>query len=830
MVICLLGVNLLILLPNRIDSLQFLLINAGFCLIATLIAYATSYIQRLNANLQECRQALLENQKRMAGIVDSTIDAIICIDAELRIILYNTAAVNMFGYSKQEALGITIERLIPEWFRRRQDYPSAAGSGGNGALPFRNGETIIINGLRSNGIEFPIEASVSQLETADSTSFTAVLRDVTERMRIEFALQERLKLQDQITKVANTAPGLICAFRLRPDHSACMPYASPVIEAVYGFKPHEVITDFSPVFARIHPEDIEHLQAGIAESAASMRPWQDTYRYFHPSKGEVWLEGHSMPLREADGSILWHGYIQDITERKRAETALRDRDAELRLIMDATPALISYLNVDLCYQRVNATYEHWFGLSAQQVLGQNARDLVGEKSWEIIGPYLEKALAGEQVEFDQAIPYGNSAPRWVHATYIPHKNANGQVKGIVVHATDIQARKLYEHEIAVLNKNLQHRIDELRSSQTRLALIVEEVNAGYWDWDLLTRTLYLSPEWKRQLGFDDHELINSWEEWECLLHPEDRPYVWVATEHFIAGHQQAYELEYRLRHKNGAYRWIHARGSLLRDHDNRPYRLLGINLDITDYMKSKALSARRDKMEQAFRLYVAGQTAAAIAHELNQPLTAIGSYADVALQLLESGKPDPQKLHHVIENCSIQAQRAGQVIRQLLACLHKGETLVEPIDLNDIIREALELMETDLDHSGLNLELNLAADLRRVAANGMQIQKVLLNLLRNGLEAMLESELKSGTLTINTSTVNDHPGMARVSIRDCGKGVADPAGLNSIFQAFYTTKPTGLGMGLAISRSLIEAHGGELWAEQNAGQGLSIHFTLPFAT
>ena len=386
--------------------------------------------------------------------------------------------------------------------------------------------------------------------------------------------------------------------------------------------------------------------------------------------------------------------------------------------------------------------------------------------------------------------------------------------GIIISCEDITARRTAQ--------------EELRTAQARLALVVEEVKAGYWDWDLNTSTVYLSPEWMRQIGFDENELLNRWEEWECRLHPDDRAFVLEATENYIAGILPVFELEFRLRHKNGLYRWIHSRGGLLRDQNNHPYRMLGINLDITDYKKMKVLSERRNRMEQSSRLYVASQTAAAIAHELNQPLAAITSYADVALHMLKTGNQNPQKLFHVVENCALQAQRAGDVIRQLMTVLHKGETLGEPLDINISVYEALDLVKEDVPSGAFKIELDLASGLPQVSANSLQIEKVLVNLLRNGMESMQESGISEGTITVTTQCSASDPAMAEVTVCDSGKGVADTATLRTMFQPFHSTKAKGLGMGLAISRALIEAHGGKMWAEQNTGTGISVHFTVPF--
>lgn len=382
------------------------------------------------------------------------------------------------------------------------------------------------------------------------------------------------------------------------------------------------------------------------------------------------------------------------------------------------------------------------------------------------------------------------------------------------------------HAQAVAQKPAE---EELRNAQTCLNLVVEEMKVGYWDWDLLTRCFYVSPEWKWQLGIDDNTPLDNLETWQSRVHPDDQAFVLTAAEDYIVGKQAIYELDYRLRHQDGSYRWIHSRGVLLRDRQNQPYRLLGLNLDITDYRQSSEFNARRNRMEQSFRTYVASQTAAAIAHELNQPLTAISYYADVAQELLQTGIQNPQKLSEVMEKCSQQALRAGSVIRQLMAILHKGEAANEPIDITVAVREAISFIMTDGQLSDFKISLDLAAALPLVTANSLQVQKVLINLLHNASESMQESGGDVGTIKIITRPATDDPSFAQITVIDCGKGVADVAMLKTIFQPFHTTKPAGLGMGLAISRALIEAHNGKMWAEQNAGPGLSIHFTLPFA-
>jgi signal transduction histidine kinase len=180
-----------------------------------------------------------------------------------------------------------------------------------------------------------------------------------------------------------------------------------------------------------------------------------------------------------------------------------------------------------------------------------------------------------------------------------------------------------------------------------------------------------------------------------------------------------------------------------------------------------------------------------------------------------------------MENCSIQAQRAGDVIRQLMVLLHKGETASEIIDINTSIHEAIDIMKSDGIMNGSKIELYLTAGLPQIKADALQIQKILITLLRNGLESMHEQGETTNPIIVITHQDEVNPSMIKVTVRDSGQGVTDAAMLKKIFQPFHSTKPTGLGMGLPISRSLIAAHGGKMWAEQNVDNGISIHFTLP---
>lgn len=280
----------------------------------------------------------------------------------------------------------------------------------------------------------------------------------------------REDLLKQLEKTAASMPGMICSFRLRPDGRISLPYASSAINDLYAVAPEDVAEDFGPVLCRMHPADVNRVMASIHESARSMTQWRDEWRFDHPVKGERWIEGCSMPVRESDGSILWHGYVQDITERKDHEQRLAKLNAFLRIITDAVPALISYVDVDLRYRMVNRGYERWFGRAAEETEGRLVREVLGEAVWTAVTPYLERVLAGEAVEYEAELPYKYGGTRWVHVSYLPDRGEDGQVRGFVVMVIDHSERRRIEEELRQSRQqfiDLMARHDNIHESERR---------------------------------------------------------------------------------------------------------------------------------------------------------------------------------------------------------------------------------------------------------------------------------------------------------------------------------------------------------------------------
>lgn len=355
----------------------------------------------------------------------------------------------------------------------------------------------------------------------------------------------------------------------------------------------------------------------------------------------------------------------------------------------------------------------------------------------------------------------------------------------------------------------------LQESWRRLADVMDNIPGGFIALDRHWNVTYINAWAAREVGYETRDLIGK--------------NLWLAFPKALAA---GYEPHYRKAMVERVAVRFEARG-VVRDHwyENRVFPTPGgIAVFATDITERKALERelqeRRMERENLLQQQVAVQTASAIAHELNQPLFAVAANSEAALRMLRAGNPQPDKLMNALEANVRQAQRAGQSTRQLLEFFDKNSSLTEALDLNAEVVNALHTVRSDYEMA-FKAALELEKDLPLAQANRVHVQKVLVNLLRNGVEAMEEAGVPAPAITVTVRTLKDK-GRAQVSVRDNGPGLT-LEDIKRIFQPFYTTKANGIGMGLKISRSLIETNGGELWVDAEEGRGATFHFTLPFA-
>ena len=306
------------------------------------------------------------------------------------------------------------------------------------------------------------------------------------------------------------------------------------------------------------------------------------------------------------------------------------------------------------------------------------------------------------------------------------------------------------------------------------------------------------------------------------VHPDDRPLLFEMTDR-VRNEASDFEYEHRLLLPDHSVKHLHLVAHGRRDRDGQ-LEYIGAVQDVTERkVAEEALTRTRAELAHMARVTTLSALTASIAHEVNQPIAAIITSADAGVRWLTRDQPDLQRACEAITRIQEDGARAGQIISHLKA-FYRKDVLPEraPVSANDVVREMLVLLRNEADRHSVVMRTQLPADLPLVRADRVQLQQVLMNLMLNGMEAMGQ---RGGELTISTRR---EPGAVLVSVSDTGLGIA-PGQLENIFRAFYTTKAGGTGMGLAISRAIIESHGGRLWATANPGCGASFHFTLATA-
>ena len=400
--------------------------------------------------------------------------------------------------------------------------------------------------------------------------------------------------------------------------------------------------------------------------------------------------------------------------------------------------------------------------------------------------------------------------RWILDRAFPVRDDDGRVVRIAGLAEDVTERRL-------AGERFREQAEELR-------LTFENAPVGIASCDTSGHILSVNQAFCDSLGYEEEELLQLRE--TELTHPDNFAETIRTFRRAARGDVRVFTLEKRYLRKDGQIVNGLVRGSVVRSADGSPRRLILQLEDRTERLKAERdVREHRDRLAHVTRMATMGEMAAGIAHEVNQPLTAITTFADACRRMLLRGHGDRALVADTLVKVREQAHRAGEVIRRLRSMVRKRSSREEPTDLNELVSEAVDLAQADARVHNLKLRVTLATDLPGVFVDRIQIQQVLLNLVRNGIEAVESGGSLHNPIEISTSVEETLP---RVTVSDRGPGV--PAKSRSrLFEPFFSTKETGLGIGLSISHSIVTNHGGELVYEPRTGGGSSFHIILPVA-
>ncbi|HXD34843.1 MAG TPA: PAS domain-containing protein, partial [Pyrinomonadaceae bacterium] len=578
-------------------------------------------------------------------------------------------------------------------------------------------------------------------------------------------------------------------------------YFGRTFEELKGWKSSDVV----------HPDDlqrtvatqIEALQTGSAYNVESRHRRADgTYRWFNVL---------GLPLRDTQGHILrWFILQIDIDDRKRAEEALRSAERNLDQIINTIPTHIYVLNTEGSVQYVNQAVMDYTGLSLEDVKQEDYRDrVIHPEDFQRVRPGRAASLRrGAPFSTEQRVLGNDGQYRWFLVRYKPLLDERGHIVRWYVAAFDIEDRKRAQEGV--------------RRSEAFLAEAQRLTSIGSFSWLVATDEITWSEELYRIYEFDPGIKVTL-EVIRTRVHPDDLTLYEKMVEQARNGCED-FEWQYRLQMPDQSIKYMHAVAQAIRDPSGQLEYIAAVRDVTARRVSDEALDKARSELAHVTRVMTLGALTASIAHEVNQPLSGIITNASTCLRMLDGDLPNVDGARETAKRTIRDGRRAADVITRLRALFGKKDITFEAVDLNEAAREVIALSLSDLQRNRVILRPQLANDLPLVAGDRVQLQQVILNLVRNASDAMSTVDDRSRLLLIKTES--DEGDQVRLSVQDAGVGF-DPQALKRLFETFYTTKDDGMGIGLAVSRSIIESHHGRLWATPNDGPGVTFSFSIP---
>ncbi len=607
------------------------------------------------------------------------------------------------------------------------------------------------------------------------------------------------------------------------------------------------------ILDRVHPEDAAQVKQSIERASRNEKGFDIEHRLLMPDGliKHVRVVGHPLPQEES-GELEFIGAITDITERKRAESLLAGQKRLLEMV--ARGATLTQILDSLCLLVEEQTSDVFASILLLDSNGKQLRHggapslpkayteaLNGSEIGPSAGSCGTAAYTGKQVIVSDIA----SDPLWANYREFalahslracwstPIFSSEAKVIGtFAMYYREPRSPSLRDQEIITQITHLagvaiQRRMaeDALRRSEAYLAEAQRFSHTGSWARSAKGEVRYCSEEFYRILGFDPRGEQPRMETFFQRLHPDDQARVMEIVETTVKD-KVDYEVDYRVVDPSGEVRDIHAIGHPVLSPSGDPVEFVRTVIDITE---RKRAEEERERLRQAQaelahinRVTTMGELTASLAHEVNQPIAAAITNANTCMRWLAADNPNLEEARAAATRIVNDGTRAAEIIKRTRLFFKKSTPERELIDVNEVIQEMIALLRSEASRYSISIQADLADDLPKVMADRVQLQQVFMNLMLNGIDAMKESG-RGNELAIKSESAD---GRLLISVRDTGVGIP-PEKEDQIFNAFFTTKPHGTGMGLPISRSIIESHGGRLWASANPGRGATFHLTLP---
>jgi PAS domain S-box-containing protein len=499
-----------------------------------------------------------------------------------------------------------------------------------------------------------------------------------------------------------------------------------------------------------------------------------------------------------------------IEERVTGQTELHESESRFRIVADAAPVLIWMAGTDKLCTFFNKPWLDFTGRSMDQELGNGwAEGVHPDDLQKCLKIYTEAFDARQPFVMQYRLRRNDGEYRWLSDQGVARHDAQGGFAGYIGSCVDVT--------------ELMQKEEALHEFEERVVLAAEAAHLGVWEMDPGTNELWMSDSARTLFQFDpetrlDHSAL------QARIHPEDRALRDSAVKHAIET-RSGYEMEYRVLLPDGTQRWIGGRGRCVPGDNREGVRLIGVSIDITPRKLAEAEALRqRDELSHLSRVALMGEMSASIAHELNQPLAGILSNAAAGQRFIDRGNVDQGEIRELLGDIIADGRRASDVVRGIRGMVKKEQVAHRSVNLNEVVMDAVRMASPDALLHSCQLETSLDPNLPAIHSDPIQLQQVLLNLAINAFDAMRDTPASKRKVVIATQSNGD--GTIRTSVRDYGVGISEEM-QDRLFDPFFSTKTEGLGMGLAIVRSIVESHGGTITGEKADGGGTRFEFVLP---
>ncbi len=774
-------------------------------------------LEAMRLSLKESYEALQASEERFRRIIETTEEGVWLTDREWRTSYVNSRLERMLGYEPGDMLGRHLEEFMDEegrWLAREKMAVRESG------MP----ETHEFKFMRQDGTELWTLLSTSPVLSASGQfdGALAMLTDITQRRRAEEELNER---DQRFKKLSSHVPGMIYQFKRRSDGTYCVPFTTDAIREVFGCTPEAVREDYSPITRVILAEDRDGVIRSIEWSAAGMTTWQCTFRAQIPGRPVRWMLGNSTPERLDDGSIVWHGFITDITERKQAEEELlKSQERYRRLFEDAVLGIFRSTPTGELVD-ANPALAAIFGFESPERM----KATVGNLASLYDDPACRKEMIKRLLETEKPVRTEGRFLRRDGTRFIGNlhlwavRDEDGKILHIEGFVEDITERKLAEEAIEQLRRQTE--------------LILNSAGEGVLGLDLEGKHTFVNPAAAGMLGFELTELIDR--QGHNLYHhtkasgdrfPEEECPIYQS---YRSGRACSLTQDIFWR-KDGSSFPVRYSCALLIEGG----KVLGAVVTFRDITEQRQIEAEKDRLTaqlaQAQKMEAVGTLAGGIAHDFNNILGIIMGYAEIANLDLPSDSSSKESIAEVLK----ATRRAKELVAQILTFSRRQTQEKRPLPLVPVIKEALRLLRASLPTTiDIRREIDLLEGDDLTLGDPTQIHQILMNLAANAAHAMRDH---GGTLSVFLTRVGFDPAddadvmelspgqYLKLTVQDTGHGM-DRSVLDRIFDPYFTTKGPGegTGLGLAVVHGIVKNHNGAITVHSEPGTGTVFQVYLP---